>query len=578
MTKQLSPLTITETYFTYHPSESEVPSLSSKEDIISNLLYQNAKLQEENTKYHNKLITLESSFKSKPSYVSQTNTSINFFLPSEIKNIWESLSIDIGDCFIDFFSKPTLTFHLLQELIFITQQMLKEKIEHIYNKVLSILDLENSEQIKKDLISSMKPFLQNYVIDIFDKESKRNKIFDNNICNHFVLFYNTEIFPLMNNSNDDEILHKNYTNDNTAINIYEIVNSKSFKRMISDIKRIILFTELNHQEISFNIDDYLSREISYDNSSYKDRNNFNVNGKCLENQSKIILLQPPVLKSGNPYPNLQKIVLPFDIIVKNDIIATQGISVRSTSYQNIYHYSEKEEEICKSQEDCDNTNKMNSPMNTDISNIEKIRTERLKLITKNENLILNNLIIKNHTRSLSKNSSTSDKKKGTIYKLKRKGKKIHLEELKNSKIFEFNSLINKKDNKKGKISVNDECVFRNNTNTNATINRLNYMKTNTICSKAPSKATHSKRISNSNLIESKKNKSNKNLLKKTNSNKSGCSVNKKKPKQIENKNIIEYKTNANTKIDVDELLSYKYKKNIDYRKTFIQTALHIDNM
>lgn len=73
--------------------------------------------------------------------------------------------------------------------------------------------------------------------------------------------------------------------------------------------------------------------------------------------------------------------------------------MRSTSYQNIYHYLDKEEEICKSQaEDCDNTNKMNSPMNTDISSIEKIRTERLKLITKNENLILNNLINKNHTR------------------------------------------------------------------------------------------------------------------------------------------------------------------------------------
>ena len=81
MTKQLSPLSITEINFTYHPSESELLSLSSKDDIISNLLSQNAKLQEENTKYHNKLITLESSFKSKTSYVSQTNTSINFFLP-----------------------------------------------------------------------------------------------------------------------------------------------------------------------------------------------------------------------------------------------------------------------------------------------------------------------------------------------------------------------------------------------------------------------------------------------------------------------------------------------------------------
>ena len=103
---------------------------------------------------------------------------------------------------------------------------------------------------------AMKPFMQNYVIDIFDKiDSKRNKIFDDNICSHFVLFYNTEIFPLMN-SVDDEILHKNYTSDENTINIYELVNSKSFRRMISNIKRIILFTELN-TEISFNIDDYL---------------------------------------------------------------------------------------------------------------------------------------------------------------------------------------------------------------------------------------------------------------------------------------------------------------------------------
>ena len=622
MIDKLTPLQTTDTFFAYGPTVNSL----SQEETIQNLINQNAKLQEENIKFHNRLITLENNLKEKSekTYMSYTDTSLNFFLPSEIKTIWETIAYEnIGDCFIDFFPQPVITFHLVQEMFYIMQSMIKERIGSILKKTLELLNISQSdsnyEELKSSLFNTMKPFLQNNVIKIFDDEnSKSNKTFNDSFCNNFLMFYNQEIIPLLSTPSNEDDNSNNAIEEN--INIYEIVHSISFKKMISNIKRIILFIELNNQQLSFQIDDYITREISFDLTSYKDKDNLNVNGKTKENQSKLILLNPPKIKNGNNYPNLLKIILPYDqanVSSKNNIylkgdLTSPGISLRSTSYQNIYHYTEKEDEVCKSQidiEDTDNTKDDNnklilneilyenstSPVNTDMTNTDKIRTERLsKFIQgkKGEHVFFSNCFNKSHTRSLSKNSTISDKiysknndialnsyKKAKIYRLKRKGKNIQLEELKSSKFFEFNSkLMPNNQIQKIKPKINEEKVFRNNTNSSVNVNPMSFIKTNTNSHKKGVQLHHAKKLS----ITSISKKSTKGALlkgkKNTKSNKSNCSTTTKKTGSVD-KNIIEYKTNAVTKVKVDELLSCKNKKQfMDFRKTFVHTSLHIDNL
>lgn len=600
-----------------------------KDERLNKFRDHNLKLEEENMKLHTLVIKLRNSLKEKneKNYIPFNNTSINFFLPSEIKNIWETIALEnIGDCFIDFFNYPLITFHLVQEMFYIMQTMVKEKISFILKKILEILNIDQNvnipknERIKENLFYSLRPFFQNYVIEIFDDEgSKNNKTFNENFCSNFLMFYNQEIIPIISSQGEEDTI--NLMDEN--VNMYEIVNSTSFKKMISNIKKIILFTELNNQQLSFQIDDFITREISFDLSSNKDRDNLNVNGRTRENQKKIILINPPKTKNGSNYPNLQKIILPYDVVdpsnkstiyAKGDL-ATPGISLRSTSYQNIYHYTEKDEN-CKSQidiEDSDNTkdennkvivNDMNesstSPVITDLNNNEKIRTERLSKFIQNnhEHIIFSNFFNRSHTRSLSKNSTIADQlsngnkkdlnmnsyKKAKIYRLKRKGKNIQLEELKNSKLFEFtNNLIKKNRIENEKTKVNGETVFRNKTNSNLNpTNPMTFIKTNNL--KNNKKTMHSKKSSNNSLANMKKISSSntKNTLitnkKGTKSNKSSCSTNIKKTSSVE-KNIIEYKTNAVTKVNVDELLSCKNKKQfMDFRKTFVHTTYQFDNI
>lgn len=628
MIDKLTPLQTTETFFAYGPTINTNINSLSQEETIQNLINQNAKLQAENIKFHNRLITLENNLKEKneKTYMPYTDTSINFFLPSEIKTIWETIAYEnIGDCFIDFFPQPVITFHLVQEMFYIMQSMIKEKINTMLKKILDILSLshcDNYDELKNSLFSILKPFLQNNVIKIFDDDnSKSNKMFNDSFCNNFLMFYNQEIIPLMSTPSNEDDNSNNAIEDN--INIYEIVHSISFKKMLSNIKRIILFTELNNQQLSFQIEDFITREISFDLTSYKDKDNLNVNGKTKENQKKIILLNPPKLRNGNNYQNLLKIILPYDqtnvssnnnIYLKGDL-TSPGISLRSTSYQNIYHYTEKEDEICKSQidiEDTDNTKDENnkillneilyenstSPVNTDMTNTDKIRTERLSKFIQGKNsehIFFSNCFNKSHTRSLSKNSTISDKiyskknnndtalnsyKKAKIYRLKRKGKNIQLEELKSSKLFQFNSnLMPKNQIQKIKPKVNEVKVLRNNTNSNVNVNPMSFIKTNTNSQKGKAiQFHHTKKLSNTSITK----KSSKGALlkgkKNTKSNKSNCSTTTKKTGSVD-KNIIEYKTNAVTKVKVDELLSCKNKKQfMDFRKTFVHTSLHIDNL
>lgn len=631
MTDQLTPLETTEKCFPSCLTNDKNDELD-KDEVLNKLRDHNLKLEEENTKLHTLVIKLTSSLneKSEKNYIPFNNTSINFFLTSEIKNIWENIALqNIGDCFLDFFKYPLITFHLVQEMFYIMQTMIKEKLSFILKKILEILNIAQNahtpenERIKENLFSSLRPFFQNYVIEIFDDEgAKNNKAFNENFCTNFLMFYNQEIFPIISSQSDEDTI--NLMDENEGMNMYKIVNSISFKKMVSNIKKVILFTELNSQELSFQIDDFITREISYDLSSNKDRDNLNVNGRTRENQKKIILINPPKTKNGSNYPNLQKIILPYDVVdpsnkstiyLKGDL-ALPGISLRSTtSYQNIYHYTEKDEN-CKSQidiEDSDNTkdennkailNDMNessnSPVITDLNNNDKIRTERLSKFIQNnhEHIIFSNLINRSHTRSLSKNSTITDQltngnkkdlnmnsyKKAKIYRLKRKGKNIQLEELKNSKLFEFtNNLIKKNRIENEKTKVNAETVFRNKTNSNLNnTNPMTFIKTNNLKNKK--KTMHSKKSSNNSLANMKKisTSNTKNTLitnkKGTKSNKSGCSTNIKKTSSVE-KNIIEYKTNAVTKVNVDELLSCKNKKQfMDFRKTFVQTTYQFDNI
>ena len=103
-------------------SRLDYPSklLAQKELEIKTLKIKCEKLQEENKKYqfqNNKYKTSE-------------NTSSNFPLKKEIKELWERFArIDILNNFIDFENDPEIIYHSISEMFLLSTKIIKENSE-----------------------------------------------------------------------------------------------------------------------------------------------------------------------------------------------------------------------------------------------------------------------------------------------------------------------------------------------------------------------------------------------------------------------------------------------------------------
>ena len=117
---------------------------SHYENIIAQLTAYNVELQNENTKFQSKIIHLERTLQQHTSsnykhLLSLTDTTNKFPLPSQILDKWNTFANnDINSCFIEFFAYPELMFHIVQELFFIMQRMMKDSINSLLRKVLSV--------------------------------------------------------------------------------------------------------------------------------------------------------------------------------------------------------------------------------------------------------------------------------------------------------------------------------------------------------------------------------------------------------------------------------------------------------
>lgn len=369
---------------------------SHYQDIIAQLSAHNAKLQHENTKFQSKIIQLErtlqqvASSSSHKHLLSLTDTTNKFPLPSQILDKWNTFANnDINCCFIEFCVYPEIMFHIVQELFFIMQRMLKESINGLLRKVLAVFGIKGSddecEAKCKSLFNIIKPFLQEHYFDIFINEhSAYASAFDKMFMTNFALFYEREILPVVQSalSLDDN----SGTELLTSVN--NIVHSQSFKAMMLHVKEILIYFELSHQQLTLRVDDFVSREPVYANDN--DKEVIDVNGKTMPNHKKLILLNPPVYDDTNkPHPKYKAIILSYDAndsavhcskehmrvnsncnsnsntrlysvfmnsnSMKN-LVTSSALSLRSNSYHNLYNFTmeHEHERGCGCGYGCDN--------------------------------------------------------------------------------------------------------------------------------------------------------------------------------------------------------------------------------
>ena len=225
-------------YYSESKSETQNKLLAKKELEIKSLKLKCEQLQEENNKYQ-----LQKNINKK---VPNENTSSNFPLKNEIKELWEKFAkIDILNNFIDFEEEPEIIYHIICELFLLSNKLIKEKSESKYKEILKIMGIKNNSIIMKDIESQFKNFIKEHLDEIFkdlenDNYFREYKIKIKNIFKEIIQN------KLNNLKNKDEIFKI----------FCEILEQNDFNEMIKNINDLILIAQYNEPTLYYNIEDF----------------------------------------------------------------------------------------------------------------------------------------------------------------------------------------------------------------------------------------------------------------------------------------------------------------------------------
>ena len=223
------------------------------------------------------------------------NTSTNFPLKSEIKKIWEEFAlVSLLDNFIDYENQPEIIFHLVSEVFLITEKLISELCLDIYQKISQSLNIINDKNFINDIEKTSRPLIKEHL----------NKTFAGTNNQQFI----DKVINLFNNS-AKKIMGDERENSEK---IQEIVGGTDFKLMIKKIKDIILFTKFNDQQLYFKIEKDFNKRLVEKikiKNNYEKKNYLIINDNNKEDINGVIILKPPVLKSGFPLNNDFKTII-----------------------------------------------------------------------------------------------------------------------------------------------------------------------------------------------------------------------------------------------------------------------------
>jgi hypothetical protein len=313
--------------------------LAQKDLEIKTLKLKCEKLQEENKKYqfHNNI------------FKTNENTSSNFPLKKEIKELWERFAkIDILNNFIDFENKPEIIYHSISEMFLLSGQIIKEKSEDKYKEIIRVMGIKNNLMNMKDIEFQFKHFIKEHLNEIF-KDLEDNK-FLNEYKEKIKNIFKDKILKEINNSENKEEIFQIFS---------DTFEQNDFNEMINNINKLVLIAQYNEPSLYFNIESNI-KDRKMKLIKIKNKQNYIIpNDANDKNAIYIIIINPPQMKNGIYYfKDLKQILMPFNsdntnIEIeeepeepfdlsnneKNDINDNNNLHVLSTSFsqKNIYH-------------------------------------------------------------------------------------------------------------------------------------------------------------------------------------------------------------------------------------------------
>ena len=395
-------------YYIIHKNiESDIMSpekqkilLQKRELEIKDLRMKCQKLEIENQKYQLQNIILKSNYNNNlknknNNELLSNNTSSNFPIRNEIKKLWENLAkVEILNNFIDFENEPEIIYHLICELILLSNKMIKEHCLLKYEEILKIMGVKNNLLMIKDIEIQFKNFMKEHLNEIFNY--LKDKSFLNDYKNQFKKIVKDSIKCI---------------NDNNMLLFEDILEQYEFNVMLKNINDIILFTQFNEPALYFKIEEkYEKRKIKYlkiNNENKKDYIIINNHGNISGNYNSIILLEPPCLKSGFIFnKDLKPVLMILDPITEEiNNVNENKIGKNNNIIKKEFLSNEKKKYIDN------NKNKFNSINNTSRRN----RNLNIDIINKNKKKDFNFIIFNNISKDIENINKKNKTKKNTYY-------------------------------------------------------------------------------------------------------------------------------------------------------------------
>ena len=337
------------------------------------------------------------------------NTSVQFFLPSEFKKLWENLTeTELLAPFDNFIDNYIFISHICQDLTNLTYFETKNIIDKKFNSLLFCLDIKiNSDEEKKLIFSKFIPLFQEHFFDIFKLKNENIE----NIKNKLINISNLYTFNFDKND------------------LKESINDKQFNILLKSLFDLCLHMLLHDPLLTFNILPYEKRTINY---YYYNKKEFqSIEGFGNEKTPCLIILPPPLLKNSFPFNGMKYAVYlienpSLDIIQKcdkfkkeNDLILQNNLEEKKSKNDNKKNYN--------------NIIELKNEKTNEIKNVENYQFNINLLLNNNEKKIKDKIInfSNNNEKELNEINNLKDIKE---IKFKTQKKLEKKEEEKNQKV------------------------------------------------------------------------------------------------------------------------------------------------
>ena len=296
------------------------------------------------------------------------NTSVQFFLPSEFKKLWENLTeTELLAPFDNFIDNYIFISHICQDLTNLTYFETKNIIDKKFNSLLFCLDIKiNSDEEKKLIFSKFIPLFQEHFFDIFKLKNENIE----NIKNKLINISNLYTFNFDKND------------------LKESIKDKQFNILLKSLFDLCLHMLLHDPLLTFNILPYEKRTINY---YYYNKKEFqSIEGFGNEKTPCLIILPPPLLKNSFPFNGMKYAVYlienpSLDIIQKcdkfkkeNDLILQNNLEEKKSKNDNKKNYN--------------NIIELKNEKTNEIKNVENYQFNINLLLNNNEKKIKDKMI------------------------------------------------------------------------------------------------------------------------------------------------------------------------------------------